>query len=154
MYHIPWPLFCPCFTNFHPSKAAHDPCTTFLGHFFYSVHPLQPSRQRKSIMTHVKRFWAIFFSTLPILDNLASIESPSQPLYNVPQPLFLLCSYRHTLQIIFLSSLEGQLLPVYHHFCLNWFHPMRLFILHFSIEFAVEHSSLFKVQGPTLIHRR
>ena len=80
-------LLCPFSTTFPPSKANHNPCTTFTGHFFYFFHPLQPSLHRKPIMTHVQHSLAIF-STLSILNNLPSIESTSLPTYNVPRPFF------------------------------------------------------------------
>ena len=51
---------CPSSTTFPPSKASHDPCTTFTGQFLHSVHPLQPSLHRKPLMTHVQTSLAIF----------------------------------------------------------------------------------------------
>lgn len=60
MYNIPWPSFLPCLssTTFPPSKAHHNPCTTFLGHFSalpiltYPTNIL-PFVHRKPIMTRV-----------------------------------------------------------------------------------------------------
>ena len=51
-----------------------------------------------------------FVFTLPILYNLPFIESPAKPLYNVPRPFVLPCPYRHTLQTVFLSFIESQLM--------------------------------------------
>ena len=73
MYNIPQPLFllCPSSTTFPPSKAHHNLCTTFLGHFVYSGLPLQQSLHRKPIITHVQHSTAIFFyPTYPLQPSL------------------------------------------------------------------------------------
>ena len=110
----------------------------FLATFFYSVPLPQPSLHRKSLITHVQLTFLGIVFILSILYNLPSIESHSWPmnnipsvhslysahplqqypsveslsqaLYNVPRPFVLPCPYRHTLQTIFLSSIESQLM--------------------------------------------
>jgi len=123
MYNVPQPFFllCPSSTTFPPSKANHNPCTTFLSHLFYSVHPLQPSLHRKPIITHVQPSLAIF-STFPILYNLPSIESQSWPMYNIPWPSFLPCpssttfppsKAHHYPRTTFLGHFSALLIPTY-----------------------------------------
>lgn len=79
---------------FPPSKANHDPRTTFPGHF----------------------------STLSILYNLPSIESQSWPMYNIPWPSFLPCpssttfppsKAHHYPRTTFLGHFSALLIPTY-----------------------------------------